>query len=82
MISNGGAMKCLMCKQFEPCPGLTTITLQRDETSLILKNVPALVCPHCGVAYADEATAARLLEIAREMEAAGMQMDIRQFVIG
>ena len=68
-----------MCKQFEPLPGLTTITLERDEMSLMIKNVPALVCPNCGEAYADELTAARLLEIAHEMEAAGLQMDVRQF---
>lgn len=68
-----------MCKQSELHPGRTTITLERDELSLVLKNVPALVCAQCGEAYADEATAARLLQTALEMEAAGIQMDTRQF---
>jgi YgiT-type zinc finger domain-containing protein len=68
-----------MCKKFELCPGLTTITLERDELSLVLNNVPALVCPNCGEAYADESTAARLLETAHEMEAAGLQMEIHQY---
>ncbi len=72
-------MKCLMCKQAEPRPGLTTVTLERGELSLVLKNVPALVCPECGEAYADEATAARLLETALEMEYNGLLMDVRQF---
>jgi YgiT-type zinc finger domain-containing protein len=69
-----------MCKQFELSPGLTTVTLERDELSLVLKDVPALVCPNCGEAYADELTAARLLETAYEMEAAGLQMEVRQFL--
>ncbi|MCX6067524.1 MAG: type II toxin-antitoxin system MqsA family antitoxin [Chloroflexi bacterium] len=68
-----------MCKQAEPRPGLTTVTLERGELSLVLKNVPALVCPECGEAYADEATAARLLETALEMEYNGLLMDVRQF---
>lgn len=68
-----------MCKQSELHQGRTTITLERDELSLVLKNVPALVCAQCGEAYADEATAARLLQTALEMEAAGIQMDTRQF---
>ncbi len=72
-------MKCLMCKQTEPLPGLTTVTLERGELSLVLKNVPALVCPQCGEAYTDEATAARLLEIALEMEAEGLQAEVRLF---
>lgn len=70
-----------MCKKFELYPGVTTITLERDELSLVLKNVPALVCPNCGEAYADESTAARLLDTAHEMEADGLQMEIRQFTI-
>jgi YgiT-type zinc finger domain-containing protein len=72
-------MKCLMCKQAEPCPGFTTVTLERGELSLVLKNVPALVCPECGEAYADEATAARLLETALAMEAEGLQSEVLNF---
>jgi YgiT-type zinc finger domain-containing protein len=71
-----------MCKKFDLCPGMTTITLERDELSLVLKNVPALVCPNCGEAYTDEATAARLLDTAHEVEAAGLQMEIRDFEAG
>ena len=72
-------MKCLMCKQAEPRPGFTTVTLERGELSLVLKNVPALVCPQCGEAYTDEATAARLLETALEMESEGLQAEVRLF---
>ncbi len=75
-------MKCLMCKQSEPRPGVTTVTLERGELSLVLKNVPALVCPECGEAYADENTAARLLEIALNMEAEGLQDEIHNFEPG
>jgi YgiT-type zinc finger domain-containing protein len=72
-------MKCLVCKQSEPLPGLTTVTLERGEFSLVLKNVPALICPECGEAYTNEATAARLLEMAQEMEDEGLQSEMRVF---
>ena len=72
-------MKCLVCKQSEPRPGLTTVTLERGEFSLVLKNVPALVCPECGEAYTDESTAARILETALEMEDEGLQVVMRVF---
>jgi len=72
-------MKCLICKQGEPQPGLTKITLERGELSLVLSEVPALVCPICGEAYADEATTARLFETVKEMEYSGLLMDVRPF---
>jgi YgiT-type zinc finger domain-containing protein len=54
-------MKCLMCKQAEPKKGLATVTLKRGELTLVLKNVPALVCPDCGEPYVTEAIAIQLL---------------------
>jgi YgiT-type zinc finger domain-containing protein len=69
-----------MCKQGEPRPGVTTVALERGEFSLVLKNVPALVCPQCGEAYTDEATATRVLELACEIEDAGLQVAVRSFV--
>jgi YgiT-type zinc finger domain-containing protein len=54
-------MKCLMCKQAELNSGLTTVILKRGELTLVLENVPVLVCPNCGESYATEAIAIKLL---------------------
>ena len=72
-------MKCLVCKQASPVPGLTAVTLERGEFSLVLKNVPALVCPQCGEAYTDEATALQVLELAQELEGDGPRAEARVF---
>jgi YgiT-type zinc finger domain-containing protein len=40
-------MKCVICKQGETQPGTTTMTLERDTTTLVFKNVPAQVCENC-----------------------------------
>lgn len=72
-------MKCLMCKESKPIYGLITVTLERGETNLVIKNVPALVCPLCSEAYVDELTTERLFAEASEMEESGLQMDVRYY---
>ena len=47
-------MKCVMCKGGELAPGKTTVTGQRGETLVIIKDVPANVCKDCGEAYLDD----------------------------
>ena len=37
-------MKCVICKQGETYQGTATITLERAATTLVFKQVPALVC--------------------------------------
>lgn len=73
-------MKCLICKQAETVPGETTVTLERGELTLVIKHVPAQVCPNCGEAYVDEAVGAELLRTAEQMARAGAQVDVRRYV--
>ena len=72
-------MKCLICKQSITYPGETTVTLERGELTLVIKNVPAKVCANCGEAYVDEAVAAELLQTAERMAQAGAQVDVRRY---
>ncbi len=73
-------MKCVICKQGVTRPGKTTVTLQRDGTTLVVVNVPAEVCENCGEAYVDEATAGELLRRAEEATRARVVLDIREYV--
>ena len=36
-------MKCVICKQGETLPGVTTVTLERNGLTLVVKSVPARV---------------------------------------
>jgi YgiT-type zinc finger domain-containing protein len=47
-------MRCVICKHGETAPGRVTVILQRGETVVIIKNVPAQVCNNCGEYYLDE----------------------------
>lgn len=54
-------MKCVICKHGETQAGHTTVTLERGETVLVFRNVPAQVCANCGEAYVSEEVTAQLL---------------------
>jgi YgiT-type zinc finger domain-containing protein len=72
-------MKCIMCKQGETQPGTTTMTLERDETMVVFKHVPAEVCQTCGEAYLDAAITRSLLHILEEAARVGVQVDVRSY---
>jgi YgiT-type zinc finger domain-containing protein len=72
-------MKCVICKQGNTTPGKTTVTLERDETVIVFRSVPAEVCDNCGEAYLDEAVTESLLQAASEAAISGVEVDIRQF---
>ncbi len=73
-------MKCVICKHGEMQPGKTTMTLERDATTVVFKNVPAEVCDTCGEAYLDAATTRQLLHIVEEAARLGVQVDVRSYV--
>lgn len=64
-------MICLVCRQAEIVDGLTSVHFQRGEMRLVVKDVPARVCPSCGEAYVEEQVAVRLLREADATSAAG-----------
>ena len=73
-------MKCAICKQAETQSGTATITLERSGLTLVIKGVPARVCPNCGEEYLDENTTARLLQTAEEAVRAGVHVAIRDYI--
>jgi YgiT-type zinc finger domain-containing protein len=73
-------MTCVICKLGETHPGTATVTLERDDMTLVIKNVPALICGNCGEQYLDEETTTHLLTTAQEAAGAGVLVDVRSFV--
>lgn len=41
-------MKCTICKTGELKPGHTTVVLERDGATIVLKEFPADSCDNCG----------------------------------
>ncbi len=72
-------MKCTTCGQADPQAGTTTITIERDGTTLVMKGVPALVCPNCGEDYVSEETTRRISATAAEVVGKGVKVEVRQY---
>ena len=65
-------MICLICRKAETVDGLTNIEFARGEFRLMVKHVPARICPGCGEAYAAEAVAQQLLKLASQHSDEGL----------
>ncbi|MDA1107635.1 MAG: type II toxin-antitoxin system MqsA family antitoxin [Proteobacteria bacterium] len=72
-------MKCLLCKQGEARPGRVTVTLQRGETTVIIKYVPADVCENCGEYYLSDTVTERLLAKGEEAVKNGAEVEIFRY---
>lgn len=55
-------MRCVICKHGKTKPGLVTVTLERDESIVIIKRVPAEVCDNCGEYYLSDVITEQVLQ--------------------
>jgi len=55
-------MFCVICKQGQTNFGRVTVTLHREESIIVFKEVPADVCVNCGEYYLSDEITEKLLE--------------------
>ncbi len=72
-------MKCVICKHGETFPGLTTVTLNRDEAIVVFKSVPANVCQNCGEYYLSDEITGILLNRAEMAISSGSEVEIQRY---
>ena len=72
-------MKCVLCKHGETIPGLATLTFTRGEMTLVVRDVPALVCDNCGEEYVESEISASLLDSAENAARNGVQVEVRSY---
>lgn len=72
-------MRCVLCRHGETRPGQTTVTLQRGETTVIVKGVPADICENCGEYYLSESVTEQVLEKAEGAVRSGAEVQILRF---
>ena len=73
-------MRCEVCRQGETRPGTPTVVLQRGSTTVVINDVPALVCENCGEDYVDEHVAETVLSAAEASARAAVRVKIRDYV--
>ncbi len=61
-------------------PAFTSVTLEREDATLVFKHVPAEIRENCGEGYVDGVITAHLLKTAEEALRGGVQVDVRQYI--
>jgi YgiT-type zinc finger domain-containing protein len=72
-------MICVFCRHGETEPGEITVTLQRGNTTVILKQAPADVCDNCGEAYLSSEVTGEVQAKAEAAVKSGAEVEILRF---
>jgi len=72
-------MKCVICKHGQTNPGLVTVTLEREESIVIIKKVPAEVCDNCGEYYLSDDITEQVLQRAEKAIDNGAEVEIIRY---
>jgi YgiT-type zinc finger domain-containing protein len=70
--------ECPTCLAGTLREGTTTLTLERGEATVVLKEAPAEVCDVCGEAYVTEEVHVAVYEKAEEAVEAGAGLDVHR----
>jgi len=69
-------MNCVLCHHGETKQGFVTVTLERNETIILIKNVPAEICSNCGHYYLAEEMTREVLRKGEEAISKGAELEI------
>jgi len=67
---------CPICKIGELSPGHVTVTLEREGSIVLFKNVPAQVCNNCANYFLDEETTREVLKKAEASVENGAELEV------
>ncbi len=72
-------MKCTICKNGDMVEGKVTVTLERNDSVIVVKNVPASVCENCGEYTLDEKVTNKLMDLAERAVANNTEIEVLQY---
>ena len=72
-------MKCVICKQGQTEKGLTTVTLERGRTTVVIKDVPADICENCGEYYLSEDITEKVQSLAEQAFQHGAEIEVLRY---
>jgi YgiT-type zinc finger domain len=72
-------MKCAICKNGATEPGVITVVLEKNKSTLVFKDVPAEICENCGEEYVSSQTNNNLLKMAKEAVARGVDLEMLKY---
>ena len=72
-------MTCVICKSGHYKDGFTTVVLTKENSTVIIKQVPAKICDQCGDYILSNEITKQILTMAEEAYSKGTEVEIRQF---
>jgi YgiT-type zinc finger domain-containing protein len=72
-------MKCVLCRSGETQPGRVSVTLERGDSVVVVKDVPAEICRQCGEYYLDEGTTAKVMAMAEDAVKRHAEVEILRY---
>lgn len=69
-------MECALCKVGSTEKGKVTITLERNNAIILIKDVPAEICTNCGHYYLSEEITRVVMEKGNEAVANGAELEV------
>lgn len=79
LVPGSNTMQCVLCKHGKTYSGKVTVTLDRDNSIIILKDVPADICENCGEYYLNQSTTASVLSHAEQVLDPKREVEILHF---
>ena len=72
-------MKCVICKQGQTHKGVATVTLERGQTTVVIKDVPAEICENCAEYYLSEEITEKVQALAERAVRNGAEIEILRY---
>jgi len=73
-------MICPICKHGKTKKGFTTLTFEKDTTTIILKKVPAYICDNCNESFLSEEISKKIIAQANQKAGKGIEIEVLQYV--
>ncbi len=72
-------MNCTICRHGDTKPGHATVMLERGDTTVIIKAVPADVCENCGEYYLSGQMTGQVIAMGDDAVRRGAEVEIIRF---
>ena len=72
-------MKCAICRHGITAEGYATVVLERGQTTIVFKKVPAQICDNCGEEYISESVNEALFHRAQAQWERGIIIEMLNF---
>lgn len=72
-------MKCVICKHGELKPGISSVMFERENATIVIKEVPVDICDNCGEKYIPDKIAEQIMSLVESVKSQGIILDVRNF---